>query len=35
VKLKEKVIDFLESKVLERSAAFRRKADLKYQVDEA
>ncbi len=35
VKLQEKVIDFIESKVLEKSAAFRRKADLKRQVEEA
>lgn len=35
VKLQEKVIDFLESKVLERNAAFRRKTDLKRVVDEA
>ncbi len=35
VKLQEKVIDFLESKVLEQSAAFRRKTDLKRRVEEA
>jgi len=35
VRLQEKVIDFLESKVLEQSAAFRRKADLKRKVEEA
>lgn len=35
VKLQEKVIDFLESKVLEQSAAFRRKTDLKRKVEEA
>ncbi len=35
VKIQEKVIDFLESKVLEQSAAFRRVTDLKRMVDEA
>ncbi len=35
VKLQEKVIDFLESKVLEQSAAFRRVTDLKRRVAEA
>jgi glutathione synthase len=35
VKLQEKVIDFVESKVLEKSAAFRRKAVLKRRVEEA
>ena len=35
VRLQEKVIDFLESKVLEQSAAFRRKTDLKRRVEEA
>lgn len=35
VKAQEKVIDFIESKVLERNAAFRKKTDLKRQVDEA
>jgi glutathione synthase len=35
VKLQEKVVDFLESKVLEKNAAFRRMTDLKKQVDEA
>ncbi|CAL2079881.1 glutathione synthase [Tenacibaculum sp. 190524A02b] len=35
VKLQEKVIDFLESKVLEKNAAFRRMTDLKRRVDEA
>ena len=35
VRLQEKVIDFLESKVLERNAAFRRKTDLKRVVEEA
>lgn len=34
-KLQVKVIDFLESKVLEQSAAFRRKTDLKRRVEEA
>ncbi|MCF6280538.1 MAG: glutathione synthase [Flavobacteriaceae bacterium] len=35
VRIQEKIIDFLESKVLERSAAFRRVTDLKRMVDEA
>jgi glutathione synthase len=35
IRVQEKIIDFLESKVLERSAAFRRITDLKKQVDEA
>lgn len=35
VKIQEKIIDFLESKILEQSAAFRRVSDLKRQVDEA
>ena len=35
VKLQEKVIDFLESKVLEKNAAFRRMTDLKRRVEEA
>ena len=35
VKLQEKVVDFLESKVLERNAAFNRKKDLRKIVDEA
>ncbi len=35
VKLQEKVVDFLESKILEKNAAFRRMTDLKKQVDEA
>ncbi len=35
VKLQEKVIDFLESKILERSASFRRVSDLKRRVEEA
>ena len=35
VKIQEKVIDFLESKVLERNAAFNRKTDLRKIVDEA
>lgn len=35
VKLQEKVVDFLESKVLERNAAFNRKTDLRKIVDEA
>ncbi|WP_299104932.1 glutathione synthase [uncultured Tenacibaculum sp.] len=35
VKLQEKVIDFLESKVLEKNAAFRRMTDLKRAVNEA
>lgn len=35
VKLQEKVIDFLESKVLEKNASFRRMTDLKKKVDEA
>ncbi len=35
VKLQEKVIDFLESKVLEKNAAFRRMTDLKRKVEEA
>ena len=35
VKLQEKVIDFLESKVLEKNASFRRMTDLKRKVEEA
>jgi glutathione synthase len=35
IKLQEKVVDFLESKVLERNAAFMRKTDLRKIVDEA
>ena len=35
VKLQEKVVDFLESKILEKNAAFRRMTDLKKQVNEA
>ncbi|WP_299839242.1 glutathione synthase [uncultured Tenacibaculum sp.] len=35
VKLQEKVIDFLESKVLEKNASFRRMTDLKRRVEEA
>ncbi|WP_299627297.1 glutathione synthase [uncultured Tenacibaculum sp.] len=35
VRLQEKVIDFLESKVLEKNAAFRRMTDLKRRVEEA
>ena len=35
VKLQEKVIDFLESKVLEKNAAFIRMTNLKRTVDEA
>ncbi|CAL2103387.1 Glutathione synthetase [Tenacibaculum sp. 190130A14a] len=35
LKLQEKVIDFLESKVLEKNAAFRRMTDLKRTVNEA
>lgn len=35
VKIQEKVIDFLESKVLEKNAAFRRMTDLKRKVDDA
>lgn len=35
VKIQEKVIDFLESKVLEKNASFRRMTDLKRRVDEA
>jgi glutathione synthase len=35
VKLQEKVIDFLESKVLEKNASFRRMTDLKRRVNEA
>lgn len=34
MKIQEKIIDFLESKVLEKSAAFRRVTDLKRFVDE-
>jgi len=34
-KLQEKVVDFMESKVLERNAAFKRKTDLKRMVNEA
>lgn len=35
VKAQEKVIDFIESKVLEKNAAFKKKTNLKRQVDEA
>ncbi len=35
VRLQEKVIDFLESKVLEKNAAFKRMTDLKRMVEEA
>ena len=35
LKLQEKVIDFLESKVLEKNAAFKRMTDLKRRVEEA
>ncbi|CAM1340350.1 glutathione synthase [Tenacibaculum amylolyticum] len=35
VKLQEKVIDFLESKILEKNAAFKRMTDLKRMVNEA
>lgn len=35
VKLQEKVVDFLESKILEKNAAFRRMTNLKKQVNEA
>lgn len=35
VKLQEKVVDFLESKVLEKNASFRRMTDLKRRVEEA
>ncbi|SEB49216.1 glutathione synthase [Tenacibaculum sp. MAR_2009_124] len=35
VKLQEKVIDFLESKILEKNAAFKRMTDLKRRVNEA
>ncbi|WP_299713345.1 glutathione synthase [uncultured Tenacibaculum sp.] len=35
VRIQEKVIDFLESKVLEKNAAFRRMTDLKRRVEEA
>ncbi len=35
VKIQEKVIDFLESKVLEKNAAFKRMTDLKRRVSEA
>lgn len=35
VRLQEKVVDFLESKVLEKNAAFRRMTDLKRKVEEA
>ncbi len=35
IKLQEKVVDFLESKVLERNAAFNRKTDLRKIVDQA
>ena len=35
IKVQEKVVDFIESKVLERNAAFQRKTDLKRMVDEA
>ena len=35
IKVQEKVVDFMESKVLERNAAFQRKTDLKKMVDEA
>jgi len=34
-KIQEKVVDFMESKVLERNAAFKRKTDLKRMVEEA
>jgi len=34
-RIQEKVINFIESKVLERDAAFRRKSTLKRLVDEA
>ena len=34
-KIQEKVVDFMESKVLERNAAFQRKTDLKRMVEEA
>ena len=34
-RIQEKVVNFMESKVLEREAAFRRKSDLKRVVDEA
>ncbi len=35
VKIQKKIIDFMESKVLERNAAFQRKTDLKRMVDQA
>ncbi len=35
IKIQEKIIDFLESKILEQSAAFRRVTDLKRRVQEA
>lgn len=34
-RIQEKVVDFIESKVLERNAAFTRKSDLRKIVDEA
>mgnify|MGYP003919032511 FL=1 len=34
-RIQEKVVDFMESKVLERNAAFQRRTDLKRMVDEA
>ena len=35
VKIQEKVVDFMQSKVLERNAAFKRKTDLKRMVENA
>lgn len=35
LKLQEKVVDFLESKILEKNAAFRRMTDLKKKVEQA
>ncbi len=35
LKLQEKVVDFLESKILEKNAAFRRMTDLKNKVEQA
>ena len=35
LKLQEKVVDFLESKILEKNAAFRRMTDLKKRVEQA
>lgn len=35
IKLQEKVVDFLENKILEKNIAFRRMTDLKKQVNEA